>query len=69
MGDIRPAMLEALKTHSFYVDSQTRAWCLGCLDPATKRLLRFANVDEFNAHLVDLLLARFEVTPIAEVQP
>lgn len=66
MGDIRPAMLEALKTHSFYVDSEKRAWCFGCLDKTTNRLRRFAHVDEFNAHLVDLLLARFEITPRKE---
>jgi len=66
VSDTRTAMLAALRSHSFYVDSQTRAWCLGCLDPATKKLLRFMNVDEFNAHLVDLLLARFEITPREE---
>lgn len=61
MSHTRLALL--LTNHPWYVDSQVRGFCLGCLDDTGKKLLQFPTVEEFAEHSAALITTEFLVIP------
>ncbi|WP_228002165.1 hypothetical protein [Nocardia australiensis] len=55
-------LAQLLTEHAWYVDHLVRGYCLRCLDGDGK-LRRFSTVEEFAAHLVELILAEYLVIP------